>query len=171
MPTTKGEGCAPSCGLVGPAKLGMLVSLILNYFLQEDYGNESNDTNSTASTSSREWPAKQQSRPPVYVDPGGDRAERDQAEWPLHHSRHRAAGQVEAQGSHGKEPSQRCVHQDCSQDGGEVPGCQGRPGLHRSEQGQKEVISWFGPEALTMTGTVLLLNEDLSIPECRTGFS
>ena len=34
-------------------------------------------------------------------------------------------------------------HQDCSQDGGEVPGCQGRPGLHRSEQGEKVVISWF----------------------------
>ena len=43
----------------------------------------------------------------------------------------------------GKEPSHRCGHQDSSQDGGEVPGCQGRQGLHRSEQGEKEVISWF----------------------------
>ena len=33
---------------------------------------ESNDTNSTASASSRGLPAKQQSRPPVYGDPGGD---------------------------------------------------------------------------------------------------
>ena len=41
----------------------------------------------------------------------------------------------------GKEPSHRCGHQDCSQDGGEVPGCQGCQGLHRFEQGQKEVIS------------------------------
>ena len=40
----------------------------------------------------------------------------------------------------GKEPSHRCGHQDSSQDGGEVPGCQG---LHRSEQGEEEVISWF----------------------------
>ena len=69
-----------------------------------------------------------------------DRPERDQAEGPLHPSRHRSAGQVETQGSQGKEPSQRCGYQDCSQDGGEVPGCQG---LHRSEQGQKEIISWF----------------------------
>ena len=28
-PTTKGDGCAPSCGVAGPAKLGMLVSLML----------------------------------------------------------------------------------------------------------------------------------------------
>ena len=33
--------------------------------------------------------------------------ERDQAEWSLHPSRHWAAGQGEAQGSHGKEPSHR----------------------------------------------------------------
>ena len=35
----------------------MLVSFMLNYFLQEDYGNASNDTNLTDSTSSRELPA------------------------------------------------------------------------------------------------------------------
>ena len=29
-PTTKGDGCAPLCGVAGPAKLGMLVSLMLN---------------------------------------------------------------------------------------------------------------------------------------------
>ena len=46
-----------------------------------------------------------ESCPPVYGDPCGDRAERDQEEWPLRPSRHRAAGQVETQGSHGKEPS------------------------------------------------------------------
>ena len=74
---------------------------------------------------------------------GATALNRDQEEWPLRPSRHRAAGQVETQGSHGKEPSHRCGHQDCSQDGGEVPGCQGRQGLHRSEQGEKEIISWF----------------------------
>ena len=37
---------------------------------------------------------------------------------------------------------------------GEVPGCQGRQGLHRSEQGEKEVISWFGPEALRRAAAV-----------------
>ena len=63
-------------------------------------------------------------------------------------------GQVGTQGSQGKEPSYRRGHQDCSQDGGEVPGCQGRPGLHRSEQGEKEVISWFGPEALRRAAAV-----------------
>ena len=73
-PTTKGDDCAPSCGVARPAKLGVLVSLMLNYSLQEDYGYESNDSNSTDSASSRELPAKQQSRSPVYGDAGGQTA-------------------------------------------------------------------------------------------------
>ena len=43
----------------------------------------------------------------------------------------------------GRNPASGAAIKIASQDGGEVPGRQSRQELHLSEQGEKEVISWY----------------------------